>query len=197
MSDNLPPGWKELHEYKHPGNVKVRLTLFWTSNVGIDPAPAMIDKTEKMLKEHGLSLNVYPAKQKQSSMILQYNEEVYSIDQVKELRMLAHKTYDSTGQPGRLPVIFCKIRAGTGAEKCELQGMAVMNTEWLPFVVINSDSLASDKVTLLHEIGHAAKLVHIPKGKDDAVTNFMSYEADRTDMLRNQVIAIAKAYFSV
>lgn len=196
MGVNLPPGWKDLHEYKHPGNVKVRLTLFWTSNVGADPAPALIDKTEKMLKEHGLSLDVYPAKQKQASTTLQYTDEIIGVDQLKELRMLAHKAYDSTGKPGRLPVIFCKVRASTGADKCELQGMAVVNTEWLPFVIINSSSTAADNVTLLHEIGHAAKLVHIPKGKDDIVTNFMSYEANRTDMLRNQVIAIAKAYFS-
>ncbi|MDQ4122267.1 MAG: hypothetical protein M3209_12580 [Acidobacteriota bacterium] len=30
---NNQTGWKDLHEYKHPGNVKVRLTLFWKKNV--------------------------------------------------------------------------------------------------------------------------------------------------------------------
>jgi len=197
MADNLPPGWKDLHEYKHPGNVKVRLTLFWTSNVSADPAPELIDKTEKMLKEHGLSLDVYPAKQKQASMTLPFTDEIVGKDQFQELRMLAHKAYDDKGKPCRLPVIFCKVQASTGADKCELQGMAVKDTGWLPFVIINVNSSAADKVTLLHEIGHSANLVHIPKGKDDIVSNFMSYETNRTDMLRNQVIAIAKAYFSV
>ncbi|MCW3107229.1 MAG: hypothetical protein JWQ09_1735, partial [Segetibacter sp.] len=60
-------------------------------------------------------------------------------------------------------------------------------------------SKSPDNVTLLHEIGHAAK-VPGPKdlevGPNDAVQNFMLYGTNRTDMLRNQVIAIAQAYFS-
>lgn len=193
---NKPPGWKELHEYQHPGNVKVRLSLFWTKNVSGDPAPALVDKADAMLKEHGLSLDVYASKYKQTSMTLDFTDELLGQDQLAELRMLAHKTFDDKGKPPRLPVIFCPFAKQSGAEKCDVNGMVVTNTDWLPFVVINSNSSNPDKVTLLHEIGHAAKLVHIPKGKDDVVVNFMSWEQDRTGMLRNQVISIARAYFS-
>ena len=113
-----------------------------------------------------------------------------------ELRMLAHKAFDDKGNPQRLPVIFCPFAKQNGADQCDFNGVTIKDTSWLPFVIINSEANSPDKVTLLHEIGHAANLVHIPKGKNDLVANFMSYETDRTDMLRNQVIAIAKAYFS-
>jgi hypothetical protein len=80
-----------------------------------------------------------------------------------------------------------------------LNGQTISGTEWLPFVLLNAGNKSADKVTLLHEIGHAA---NVPGLKDvevkptDVVQNFMLYGDNRTDMLKQQVIAIAKAYFS-
>ena len=38
-----PPGWDAVNNYKHPGSVTVRLTLFWTAGVKVDPAKKLVD----------------------------------------------------------------------------------------------------------------------------------------------------------
>lgn len=190
-----PPGWKELHEYKHPGNGNVRLTLFWASNVPQDPAPGLLSAAEGVLNQHGLGLNVLPARQKQSSAILSYSESLYLDQQVEDLRRLACGRGDP---PSRLVVIFCLFRGPLGSET-DTNGITYRetpNVSWYPFVLINAGRQAPDGLTLLHEIGHAAGLNHVPKGPNDVVANFMSYASGRTDMLRNQVIAIANSFFA-
>lgn len=65
-----------------------------------------------------------------------------------------------------------------------------------PFVLINTNHMSADGVTLLHEIGHAADCGHIAASSGDVVQNFMSYGGNRTDMLRDQVIKISKSFFA-
>ena len=50
--------------YKHPGNVKVRVTLFWVTNcVKIDSSPrALISRTEEIYRRHGLRLDIIPGR---------------------------------------------------------------------------------------------------------------------------------------
>ena len=52
-------------------------------------------------------------------------------------------------------------------------------------------------ITLLHEIGHASDCGHQKSTSSDAYPNFMSYPPpDRTGILRNQVIKLARSYFA-
>jgi hypothetical protein len=188
-----PPDWDLLHKYKHPGNVTVKCTFFWASNTTNDNARGYADKAETMLKEHNLKLDVLPARAKTPSSTLDFQERIYLTDHAEQLRNLAHQKLVANG---RLPVIFCRFLRGVGGDS-DVRGYAEKSLpNWLPFVLINVDETAPDNVTLLHEIGHAGGLGHIPSNPSDAVFNFMSYAPNRDDMLRNQVISIAKAYFS-
>ena len=186
-ADKKPPGWDELHNYKHPGNVVVGLTIFKTTGMSKDFSARYVEVAKKMLKEHGLGLEVYTHATK-----LDWTLPLQTIEQVLELRMLGHKAYQDT-RP-RLPIFFAPMHYST-----HTTGQTFSKTDWPPFVVINSEEESQDGVTLLHETGHAADVPgrkDAPVGKDDVVHNFMEYGDDRNDMLKPQVIAIAKAYFS-
>jgi Domain of unknown function (DUF4157) len=187
-ADRNPPGWDEIHNYKHPGSVTLGLAVFKTTGMSKDFSGRYIEVAQKMLKEHGLRLDVYI-----HSTALKWTMPLQTIDQVSDLRMLAHQAYQDT-RP-RLPVIFAPMHYSTHST-----GQTFSNTDWLPFVVINSEEESSDGVTLLHEMGHAAKVpgdVDKPVGPSDAVNNFMLYGSGRNDMHKKQVIALAQSYFAV
>ena len=113
-----PPGWDAVNNYKHPGSVTVRLTLFWTAGVKVDPAKKLVDVATKLLKEHGLGLDVYQTSLKTSAMTLATDKPMPAMSdefdaQAKVLRMMCHQIYQDA-RP-RLPVIFCPfsgIRTG-------------------------------------------------------------------------------------
>lgn len=189
--------WDLLHNYHHPGNVKLRLTLFWTESVATDNAPGLVDKADTLLKQHDLALDVMPGKAKDAKFTLKFNRKLEYDSDVADLRMLAHKTFQDDGVKKRLPVIFCPFDfAMKKKDDNDPYGFCLPKGDWLPFVLINTAMTNPDKVTLLHEIGHAANLGHESFTDKDAVVNFMSYGANRTDMLRRQVLAIATAYFA-
>jgi hypothetical protein len=188
--------WDKIHNYKHPGNLTVRLTLFWTEPAA-NPAPALVKKAETMLKEHGLGLDVYINTQKSPAMTLKYSLAMDEYDweeQSKAIRGLAHAAYQDT-RP-RLPVIFIPFRSYVKGEDCNTNGRTEKKMGWLPYVIINSGLNSPDNVTLLHEIGHAAECVHEAVGPSDVIQNFMSYGTNRTGIMRNQVLKIASAYFT-
>lgn len=190
-----PPGWDELHGYKHPGGATVRITHFTVQGAAADPFSGYVAKAKTMLQEHGLGIDVFEAG------TINFPRALQDQDDVKQLRMEAHKKFQDkqNDDKARLPVISAVYSELKGFEAHNLAGQTISGTEWLPFVLLNTGSKSPDNVTLLHEIGHAANVPgakDIEVGANDAVQNFMLYGTNRTDMLRNQVIAIAKAYFS-
>jgi len=193
-----PPGWDEVNSYKQPGDLKVRLTLFWAASVKTDPAKRLVDVATKMLKEHGIGVDVYQTSLKTSAMTLPGDKSMSAMSDefdayANELRHQCHKIYQDA-RP-RLPVIFVPFSGAKGGEPCDVNGVCMKNKGWMSYVIINSDLTSKDGVTLLHEIGHAADLPHQGKGTSDAVENFMNYGENRTTMTASQVKAIAKGYF--
>ena len=87
-ADKKPAGWDEMHNYKHPGNVVVGLTIFKTTGMTKDFVARYVEVAKKMLKEHGLGLDVYTHATK-----LDWTLPLQTIEQVLELRMLGHKAY--------------------------------------------------------------------------------------------------------
>lgn len=191
-----PPGWNEIHSYKHPGGATIRITHFSTKNVSSDPFNAYVAKARVLLQQHGLNLDVL------EKGIIDFERPVLDMDDVKEVRMTAHKAFQDkqNDDKARLPVISTVYGSINGGEEHGINGQTFKGTEWLPFVFINAANKSADSVTLLHEIGHAASvpgLVDQPVKKEDAVENFMLYGNNRSDMNKMQILAIVKAYFSV
>jgi hypothetical protein len=205
-----PAGWEALHNYVHPGGVTLHLAIFWTSNVSDadDPIPAYFAEAKRLLVAHGLDLTAYPAPHKSPETTLQFNKDVYLFDQIKELRNMAHKAFPGNEVP-RLPVIVCPFRQSLVDDEIAT-GMAIRNSPSTPsgwnleFILINSQIKSPDNVTLLHEIGHAAGLVHegaVIKNAD--VLNVMQYYDPKATVLPgrdglkpNQVKRLATAYFA-
>ena len=70
------------------------------------------------------------------------------------LRMAANSRYYSNDN--RLPVILCQIEGGGG----EAPGSIGQKLDWLPWVMIDADTLNNDGLTMTHEAGHCAGLKH-------------------------------------
>jgi hypothetical protein len=187
--------------YVHPGSKKLKLTLFWTdfSNDGAskDVSGQLLARAKKMLKEHGLGLDVLP-NSRTSEFILPYDGvyEEFPKDQSEKdagkLRALAHSAYPHGN--GRLPVIFVPFetpQATKGQTWGKPRTGPVDGVSWLTFLLINTRGLAPDRVTILHEAGHAANLDH---NRGDVV-NFMAKGINRTVMYENQVKKLAASYF--
>jgi len=167
--------------------VTLGLAVFKTTGMSKDFVARYIEVAKNMLNEHGLRLDAYI-----HSTALKWTIPLQTIDQVTDLRMLGHQAYHDT-RP-RLPVFFSPMHYSTHST-----GQTFSNTDWLPFVVINSEEESPDGVTLLHEMGHAAKVtgdVDVPVRPGDAVNNFMLYGTGRNDMHKKQVIALAQSYFA-
>lgn len=151
----LPVGYAEMHNYKHPKPVKLKLALFWVEGAG-DPSAKLILKADELLKPHNFSLEAIPkvrtlARTLKWSGKLDISPEIAK-EQALALRNLCHAALPA-GQG--LPVIFAPFADLTTGDPCRTTGWTIAGTNWLPFVVINADKVAIDNVTLLHEIGHA------------------------------------------
>jgi hypothetical protein len=184
--------------YKHPAKKIVRLTLFWVSNYYKDTSQTVLKKTEEMLAEHGLGLDVYP-KTRQAApkhniqipgdpnqlLINDPQNTVYTYNWVRHQAAAIFDDQATKDKRQRLPVIFCQFKE-SGA------GIAVLGSDWPPYCLIgvNPDPGC---YCLIHEIIHAAtnSSLHCntPKGNvfGDIPGNIM---------IRAHVDAIAKAYFS-
>jgi LysM repeat protein len=187
--------------YRHPGGLRIRLTLFWVTNcmnMGSAAGP-LLDRAEKLFRDHGLGLDVYPSRQPTAQHTIQTPANVVSAGGVminqppdfnhwNEVRYEASRRFDDQQTPGRrqrLPVIFCEF-------KYPSSGVTVIGSPWPAYVLV-SGNLAPDRGTLAHEIIHAAGFgPHIPRPK-----NIMAETTDaREEIYRMHVEMVARAYFT-
>jgi hypothetical protein len=181
-----PPGWDALHKYKHPGKLAARVTIYLANNAKVDPTLRYVRVATDLLAGHGLQLDA-----QRVSTRLVYSEQIYLLSQAKDLRKLAEATQPVPSN--RLAVVVCPMRDSMGDSD---NGVTIRDGAGSPpYVLINSVMQSNDGVTLLHEVGHAAGNGHVGTSGGDVVFNFMSYGNNRTDMLRDQVVKIAKSFF--
>ncbi|MCW3110298.1 MAG: hypothetical protein JWQ09_4804, partial [Segetibacter sp.] len=139
-----PPGWDQLHGYKHPGGATVRITHFTVQGAASDPFSGYVSKARTMLQEHGLGIDVYEAG------TINFPRPLQDQDDVKQLRMEAHKKFQDkqNDDKARLPAISAVYSDLKGFEAHNLTGQTISGTEWLPFVLLNTGSKSPDNVTL-------------------------------------------------
>jgi len=201
--------------FVYPGHVTLCVTIFWTKSVmeggtWNDQSPAMIQKANDLLRRHGLSLTSlsgdnWPAllDQPPPQYILHYDREVEDIDDIKKVRGMIQETSWFRLTPERafgVIVIVCPFGSPSdGNNRSEKYHGQEWNgtllsaaTNWSDFVLINSRNWSSDRVTLLHEIGHAAGL----SDTGDTSANFMSWGNNRTEMNKLQVLKLAGSSFA-
>jgi hypothetical protein len=215
-----------IHNFKVPVAVRLKLTLFRTASATRAPneedIPAymqrLVDGASKALAPHGMSLDLLPAASAggvPAMTPLPYSGTVdFPSGDINTVRSQAHAALDA---PARLPVIVCPFRNALkddprnaygvtmGVEAGQTGAVWVAGGYWLPFVMINSKLLDSDGMTLLHEMGHAARLAHedsrgtelnFMNGSGQAPVDDAGKPKARIEMLCCQVMKLAGSYFA-
>jgi hypothetical protein len=145
-------------------------------------------KARKMLLEHRLDLRAYPGLPTimgDNDFIIDWNARIELHDHKEQIIALSQKL--SKTPEDALPVILCTITddVGDNGEKLDYGGR--------PFVLVYGNHPSADSVTLLHEIGHAAKCAnHPPWGlaRPDKRYSFMAtpgeFRADSEEFEKTQ-----------
>jgi hypothetical protein len=181
------PGWET--DYVVPGNKIVRLTLFWGTNYTSESYKDALKTAADMLKQHGVGLDIYPGSQRTPAHVIDTGDGLLLPDQYNDVRLKAAAIFDDQADPPykqRLPVIFCEFKDAAHGVTTTGGG------NWLKFCLIGG-VINTDKVTLLHEMGHASGLPHLTTG--GGVRNFMEEADGRTVMHKAQLQTFANGYF--
>lgn len=179
-------------DYVHPGNVKIRLTLFWLSNcVHPDTSTAsLLTKTEALYKKHGLGLDILPSRTRTAAHTIKVSDDPILPEHYNSVRLEAAKRFDDQKTPGkkqRLPIFF-------GEFKHTSNGLTVIGSPWLPYCFV-SGVLSPDHATLAHEIVHASGIGPHVIAKDFPKNILTDLSDNREEFWKMQVQSVANAYF--
>lgn len=196
--------------YRLPKRVKLTIACVYIDNYKKNDDQGLIAKASEMLDEHNIELAVWPnggAKQAGVNTLgyLDLPELVEDEEKLKEVRYIPHEDWaykylrkavdnkikNQCGFVVPLPIIFCQyIHPGHGVTPSQTKTESNLTRACMISMSVNAD-----KVTLLHEIGHAVAAIGDSHSPDRG--NFM-HEADtRSFMYRFQIERMGKALFSV
>lgn len=185
----------------------VRLTRRVTLNVAAIYLPTFMkpddggnfEAAKTLLERHNIGLNVWPrggGRQPVNSLITSpYDKPIK--DTKAAYQQLARDVYNwiksrATGYPFLVPVIFCEFEARGVAITPHSSKIGAAS----PACLISMSAMSmNDKMTALHEMGHAA--LYPVYAHDTSVAGNLMQEADgRTFLLRYQVEAFSTAFFA-
>src|SRR5260370_3383640 len=178
--------------YTQPGNLRIRLGLFWVSKYFGGTDQLVLRRSEEMLNEHGLGLDLWPSRTKADQTVLQFDDRLVEREDYDSLRSRAAAILSDAGKDKYLPVLFCQFRYTAN-------GLTVWDTQLLCWVIpmcLVSPTVAGVNVTLLHEVGHAAGLGHDKTSTDPKSRNFMHEAETRKTMMKWQIQKIANAFYA-
>lgn len=199
----MPNGKRDdVHNYKIPGNPRLRLAVFWTNDSAlVSPSSDYLSRCYEIFWRYGVGLDVFAGLGNQMfppqpgfGMVLDYDGKVDYDDDIAKVRALANDAFDDQGIEGRkrLPIIFCPFGATLSASDDSTLGKTIRDlAPWPPFVLINSNNISTDLATLAHEIGHAAWCEHV--AFDGYVMNYPP--PDRSEFLPYQMKKVVGSYF--
>jgi hypothetical protein len=181
-------------DYKVPKRVRLTIACVYLTNYIKSDDQGVIAKAREVLDRHNIELDVFPDNgQKYAYNTLDYGPD-YIPDETEDYQRLYDAAKDKIRKAGcnfviPIPVVF-------GMYQCSGYGIAPRKLGRLTdLIMISGSRVNDDKMTLLHEIGHAAGLEH--DNRVGPPRNFM-HEADvRTVMYKYQVEKVAKAPFAV
>jgi len=184
--------------YKAPGSLKARITVFWGSNYAKDTSKQILDYTEKLLAEHGIGFDVYPGKTKTDKHTIKTSDLVMDTE-YNDLRLKMGAVFDdqkTADKRQRLPVLFCQYKEwGNGLTVLRKgPGDPENASPWLPYVLIGMNA-DPDYSNLIHEIGHAA----LESRQHSTTKGHIMHDAPsvqtRNVIVKPVVQAIARSYF--
>lgn len=178
--------------FKNPGSVKLKVQLFSTNNYFGQTYVEVIDRAEKLLAEHGLGIHCFPSKNPAPLIDLEgkgpkgvFWEGDYPIIKARIDEVMGLTRTAQT----HLAVVFCTFNeSGHGVTPWK-------KYDWKKPLTLISSRPNDDRVTLLHEMGHAALLDHSHVEHEGAL-NIMDEGEGRTVIFRDQVEALAKCFFA-
>jgi hypothetical protein len=199
--------------YKFPLG-KILQCVFYYETSGGDGgllSYTLASRANALLVSHRLELRVHPRVRGVfggGDFLFSYDQQIFSgtDDETASIFAAAKSVYNPPDD--RLAVIFCRLAAGGTAGSTSTIPLSGPNKVVLIF--INNPN--ADAVTLLHEIGHAAGLNHVPWQKDTTkaapdAQNFMCTYGDLTDaeaslysrsvIPRDSVVALGNAPFAI
>jgi hypothetical protein len=177
---------------------RLKIAIFWTRSAQYESvSSSLIQKARDLLKanKNMFTLDVLP-----NRTILPYDKQLNDTDEnscttsdFDEVQKLAEKSVAAA--PDRLPVIFYEsehvLNSFNEIRDPNSNGCGFQSSPARGFAMINSRTMALDRATLLHELGHGGGLVH----RKELPTNIMSYGASRTEFLDTQLKTLGSCFF--
>jgi hypothetical protein len=177
---------------------RLKISIFWTRSAQYESvSSSLIQKARDLLKanKNMFTLDVLP-----NRTILAYDKLMNDTDEnscttsdFDEVQKLAEKS--AVAAPDRLPVIFYEsehvLNNFNEIRDPNSNGCGYQSSPGRGFAMINSRTMALDKATLLHELGHGGGLTH----RKELPANVMSYGATRTELLDSQLKTLGSCFF--
>jgi len=179
--------------FRNPKRVRLTIACIYLDNYFKDDDQGIIAKARDMLDEHNLQLDVWPTdprKQKFNTLPYGPNPVPHDSKAYKALRAAVDKKIKQGGCTFSLPlpIVFCQFQYSG-------YGITPHAMKKLTHACLISPTVNNDKVTLIHEMGHAAELGHAHGAGNRG--NFMHEAEPRSTMYRFQVEQMAKAMYAV
>ncbi len=179
--------------YRLPKRVRLTIGIVYFSTYFKHDDDGMVAKAKSVLDAHNIELDVFPAygkKTPHNTIDTDFEPADTKTDYAKVYKMAKDKLKQmGCGFVIPLPVVFGTYQSGGF-------GIAPSVPGQLTRLVMIYPEHNTDKMDLVHEIGHAAELVHDTRS-DAQPRNFMHVASPRSVLYKYQVEALGKAPFSV
>lgn len=186
-------GMDQITNYRSPKRVRLTVGCVYLETYFENTDRGMIAKAREVLDKHNIELDVFPGCETKSSWNTIPNSTERIADEPEAYKVIYKAAKAKLRQMGcgyviPLPVVFGEFLCGGYAIAPKVPGE-------LTRLCMISATGNSDKMDLLHEIGHAAGLGH--DEVKDYPHNFMHRANPRSTLYKFQVEALAKTHFSV
>jgi hypothetical protein len=116
--------------YRNSGNKRVRLALFWASNYFGGTDVFLICRAQKMLEEHGLGIDLWPAPSRTDQTTLSVPDRLVEREDYDGLYQRTADILWAAGMKGYLIIVFCQFRMpahGLCVERTTTRAIALKN----------------------------------------------------------------------